>query len=233
MQPDISRLISKVHDAAVALDAWPEALKSLTDVIGVAGAAYIVQNKIAGRVEFVCFSGLSAALESKYIEHYAARDPYSPLLSARWRKLSDCIPDPLLRRSEWYNDFVLACGVRDIVGSRLIDTESHSVIVGIHQQIGRTFPEQTASVLKLVGRALRVATRRHTAHLSLKERALDGNTAKSQADGSRYFFHIRNGIEFPDETGSIFFSPNEAIQHALLVASELPTMRVGRGSQFE
>ena len=42
-------------------DAWPEALQSLSDAVGVAGAAYIAFNKITGRVDWACFSGLSGA----------------------------------------------------------------------------------------------------------------------------------------------------------------------------
>jgi hypothetical protein len=36
-------------------DAWPEALQSLSDAVGVAGAAYITFNKITGRVDWACF----------------------------------------------------------------------------------------------------------------------------------------------------------------------------------
>jgi hypothetical protein len=62
-------------------------------------------------------------------------------------KLSECLPDALLRRSEWYNDFVLACGVRDIVGTRLFETPSYRVIFGLHQQIGRALPHRAGSIL--------------------------------------------------------------------------------------
>jgi len=97
-------------------EAWPDALKTLTEAAGVAGAALIISNKSTGNVEEACFSGLSAEFKSDYVEHYAALDPYSPLLDGSWKKLSECIPDPILRSSERYNDFVLTCGVRDILG---------------------------------------------------------------------------------------------------------------------
>jgi hypothetical protein len=45
MPPEISRVIAKIHEAGLAHEAWPGALKSLTDALGVAGAAYIVSNK--------------------------------------------------------------------------------------------------------------------------------------------------------------------------------------------
>ena len=50
MRPDLSRLMSKLHDAGLAADAWPEALQSLSDAVGVAGAAYLQQDYRAGRL---------------------------------------------------------------------------------------------------------------------------------------------------------------------------------------
>ena len=67
MSVDVSRLIAKVHDAGLTPDAWPEALKALTDALGIAGAACIVFSKATGRVDWVRLAGLSAAFESKYI----------------------------------------------------------------------------------------------------------------------------------------------------------------------
>ena len=73
-------LVSKFHDAASSPEAWPEALKALTEAAGVAGAALIIANKRTGNVDEVYFSSLSAGFKPDYIRHYAALDPYSPLL---------------------------------------------------------------------------------------------------------------------------------------------------------
>jgi hypothetical protein len=167
MPSDTSRLVDKIHDAGLAPDAWPEALKSLTDASGVAGAACIVFNRRTEDVDWVCFSGLSAAFQSAYIDHYAPLDPFSPLLTEPlgWIKLSECLPEACLRKSEWYNDFVLACGVRDILGTGLLDTPSHSVIFGLHQQIGRSFSDKTALVLNNVAEPLASSALQHVEHL--------------------------------------------------------------------
>src|ERR1700688_3784703 len=111
-------LVSAFYDAAVSPEAWPQALSALTDAACDAGAAIIVFNKSTRMVDEVCFSGLSAGFKSDYVSHYAALDPFSPRLDGSWKKLSECLPEPLLRKSEWYNDFVMACGVRDIAGAR-------------------------------------------------------------------------------------------------------------------
>jgi hypothetical protein len=215
-------LVSKLHDAAVSPEAWPDALKALTDAIGVAGAALIISNKSTGKVDEVCFSGLSAEFKSDYLRHYAALDPYSPLLDESWKKLSDCLPDQLLRKSEWYNDFVLACGVRDILAARLVDGSGHSVILGIHQQIGQSFPDRVNSILALGDVPLRQATLRHIEHLSSsKAGLLDDPQIELPVGGNRFYFHIDNGRRYPDQTGTIFSTPDDAAAHAFVLAQEL------------
>src|SRR5258706_2196456 len=151
MQLAMSSLVSIFHDAAVSPEAWPDALKALTDAAGVAGAALIISNKRTKNVDEACFSGLSAGFKPDYVRHYAALDPYSPLLDWRWIKLSECLPDSTLRKSEWYNDFVLTCGIRDILGVRLVDTPNHFVIFGIHQPIGRNLSGKVEASVKHFG----------------------------------------------------------------------------------
>ena len=77
-------LLSTLNDAAMHWDAWPKMLRRLMDEAGVAGAALIVTNKTTGTVDEAVFCGLSAEFKSRYVEHYATLDPYSPLLDARW-----------------------------------------------------------------------------------------------------------------------------------------------------
>jgi hypothetical protein len=198
----MSSLVSTIHDAAVSREAWPRALATLTDAMGVAGAALIISNKRTRNVDAACFSDLSAGFTSDYVRQSAAVDLYSPLLDRSWKKLSECLPDRMLRKSEWYNDFVLSCGVRDILGARLVDTSSHRVIFGIHQQIGRTFSDKVDSLGDLVA-------------IPLKQAAQRGSV------GSRFYFHIVNGSRYPDETGSVFSRTGDAVAHAFVLAKEL------------
>ena len=83
----MSSVVSMIHDAVDSPEAWPDALKALTDAAEVAGAALIILNKSTGNVDEVCFSGLSAEFESDYLRYYAAVDPYSPLLDESWKTL--------------------------------------------------------------------------------------------------------------------------------------------------
>jgi hypothetical protein len=218
----MSSLASTIHDAAESPEAWPQALAALTDAAGVAGAALIISNKRTGNVEEAWFSGLSAGVKADYIRHYAALDPYSPLLDGSWIKLSECLPESMLRNSEWYNDFVLKCGVRDILGAQLLDTPSHRVIFGIHQQIGRSFSDRVDSVVNLADIPLKHAVRRQIERLASPIcDLLDEPQAELLAERSRFYFHVENGSRYPDETGSAFSTPDDATEHAVIIAREL------------
>jgi hypothetical protein len=218
----MSLLASTIHDAAASPEAWPQALAALTDAAGVAGAALIISNKRTGNVEEAWFSGLSAGFKSDYIRHYAALDPYSPLLDGSWIKLSECLPESMLRNSEWYNDFVLTCGVRDILGARLLDTPSHYVIFGIHQQIGRSFSDRVDSVVNLADIPLKHAAWRQIERLASSISDLfDEPQTELLAERSRFYFHVENGSRYPDETGSAFSTPEDATAHAVIIAREL------------
>ena len=164
MSRDLSPVLANIRDSERAAEAWPEALKSMTEALGAAGAACIVVNKNSNNPDWVCFSGLSERFRSDYVDHFAPLDPFLPHLNVagRWIKLSDCLPQSLLRQSEWYNDFVLACGVRDILGTRLIETPSHLVYVGVHQQIGRSLGADVEPAMKELTSPLRSAMLRQT-----------------------------------------------------------------------
>ena len=221
MSADIARVAARIRDAESAAEAWPEALRSLTDALGAAGAACIVANTKTVGVDWVCFSGLSEGFNSHYIEHYARIDPYLPLLNAnsRWIRLSECLAQSMLRRSEWYNEFVLSCGCSDMLGIRLAETPSHRVYVGIHQQIGRRFRADTETRLKELGTPLRSAMLRQVTRMF-------GATGRSPdrkvfACGTRYYFNVCNGGQYLDDTGEEFLTREEAVARASAIAAEL------------
>ena len=135
----LNRIVSQIHDAALEPRLWPAVLQSLTDATGAIGAAYIVRNTQTGRVDWANFSGPSTEFRSDYVTHFSALDPFPGLFEgneATWMRLSESLPAQALRQSGWYNDFVLKCGVGEIVGAQISNTGSHTVVFGIHEAIG-------------------------------------------------------------------------------------------------
>lgn len=116
---------------------WPAALRSLADMVDAIGAGYIVVDKRTGYVDWAHLCGPTEGQTAEFVHYYSRLDPYLPLLGAtpakHWLRLSECLPKQALRRHEWYNDFILKCGVRDLLGTRLVDSPSRTVVIGIHQ----------------------------------------------------------------------------------------------------
>jgi hypothetical protein len=222
----LARAGRALRDAEISPEAWPQALDSLMDALSLAGAACILFNNQTGKADWVCFSGLSAELETRYIDHYAALDPFSPLLKADpgWKQLLRALPRSALAKSEWYNDFVLGCGVRDMMGASLVNSPSHSCIFGLHQQIGRNSVSVDMAALDKLTPSLVSATlgqiRRLPTAAEIPSNETPGRIARV-AETTTYFFHICNGRRYTDESGQRFYSRDDAIAHAAQLALEL------------
>jgi hypothetical protein len=52
------------------------------------------------------------------------------------------------------------------------------------------------------------------------------------AQGSQFYFHVDNGNRYPDETGSVFSTADDATAHAIVVAQELAQDRSWHGSSI-
>src|ERR1700730_14412736 len=46
-----------------------------------------------------------------------------------------CLPQTVLRSDEWYNDYAVKAGIGDIIGTRLFDSPSCTVILSAHWDI--------------------------------------------------------------------------------------------------
>jgi hypothetical protein len=88
----------------------------------------------------------------------------------------------------------LACGVRDILGTRLIETPSHLVYVGVHQQIGRSLGADVEPVMKELTSPLRSAMLRQMERLFGSTQSKPN--PKVSARRIRYYFHGGNGGNF-------------------------------------
>jgi hypothetical protein len=217
----LRHIAGKLREAHSSSEAWPEALASLTDALDSAGAACILFDRKTRSVDWACFSGLSADLEARYVQHYGAVDPFTPVLNVMpgWTRLSQCFPAAALARDEWYNDFVLACGVRDIIGTRLIETRSHLAIFGLHQQIGRSFHDDVGPIVERLAPLLRAMALRQIARVSGQPIEVPRETIVPRR--TRYFFHVGRGRTYRDESGAEFATPEDAIAYASVVAEEL------------
>jgi DNA-binding CsgD family transcriptional regulator len=161
------RTISNIYDAALAPDLWPAALQSVMDEAGAVGAGYSLFNKRTERVEWLSQSGPLVGREADYFSHYHALDRYRPILevlpAGRWLWISECLPETVLRRDEWYNDYLLRAGIDEAVGVRLFESASHVVVFGVsHGNDRAPFTAAGTAALQELLEPLAKAARLHT-----------------------------------------------------------------------
>jgi DNA-binding CsgD family transcriptional regulator len=161
------RTISNIYDAALAPDLWPAALQSVMDEAGAVGAGYSLFNKRTERVEWLSQSGPLVGREADYFSHYHALDHYRPILevlpAGRWLWISECLPETVLRRDEWYNDYLLRAGIDEAVGVRLFESASHVVVFGVsHGNDRAPFTAAGTAALQELLEPLAKAARLHT-----------------------------------------------------------------------
>src|SRR6266446_5475880 len=161
------RTISNIYDAALAPDLWPAALQSVMDEAGAGGAGYSLFNKRTERVEWLSQSGPLVGREADYFSHYHALDRYRPILevlpAGRWLWISECLPETVLRRDEWYNDYLLRAGIDDALSARLCESASHVVVFGVsHGNDRAPFTAAGTAALQELLEPLAKAARLHT-----------------------------------------------------------------------
>ena len=198
MADPIGHVISKIHDAALDPRLWTNVLQAVTEVVGAIGAAYIVKNARTDRVEWANFLGPSAKYTRDYITRFAAQDHFIEHLTkseGTWMRLSEQLPTPELQRNEWYNDFVLKSGVRDIVATQISTTGSHRVIFGVYEGIGeKPLP---AADLKRLDQLLEPL--RRAAEVQLRLRELGWKSAVL----ARAFDQVSTGVIVVDAHGFV------------------------------
>ena len=144
--------ISGLREAALDPRAWPEVLRQISMALGVAGAAYIVRDSRSGRIDWASFTGPSAGFRPDYVAYYSSLDLFRDLLEKRGQRctrLTENLADSVLHRDEWYNDFILKSGVRDLVGAQLAKVGTRTAFFGIHEGVGqKTFGPTLQSGLK-------------------------------------------------------------------------------------
>lgn len=136
------RIAARIYEAAISPDAWPAALQSVAEASGATGASCRIWNRHTGQIEWVTMSsGFPAQVAADYLRHFAPLDLFAPLLAdnpcGRWLRLSECVAPEVLRRDEWYCDYVVRNGVVDISGNRLFEAGCRTFLFSIQDGIGR------------------------------------------------------------------------------------------------
>jgi DNA-binding CsgD family transcriptional regulator/PAS domain-containing protein len=214
----VTRLFDAVLDERLA----PDALEAVAGYAGASGATYFLVNKLTRQVSTITRWGSFTGNQADYLAHYGKIDPFRVIQEeaecGALARLSDRLPARVLSRDEWYNDYILRGGVRDVLGTKLHESASHMVIVGLHRAVGDTRPiPEDAEALQMLMAPLSSAARLHLGLISI---GFHSAIARGRLN------HLNAGVVFTDGSGRII-ETNQAGE-AILRRGDGLTMRSGQ-----
>jgi DNA-binding CsgD family transcriptional regulator len=194
----------------------PVALEKLAKYVGSAGAAYMLINKHTARVVSADWWGAFSGSRAEYLAHYGKIDPFRAFLEktadGSVYRLTESLPQRALRHDEWYNDFLLKGGVRDILGAKLHESPSRMIILGLHCAAGDFDPflpdmEALQQLMPVLGKAARL-------HVQLIDSGL--RSAITHGD----LKYPSDGVFFTDANGQVV-EMNPAAERVLCLGDGL------------
>jgi hypothetical protein len=217
-----SETVTRLFDAVLDERLAPDALRAVSNYVGASGAAYLLVHKLTGQVSTITYWGAFSGSQADYLTHYSKIDRFRVIQEAAgcgaFALLSDRLPARVLAHDEWYNDFVLKGGIRDVLGTKLHENKSHMVIVGLHRAIGdpRPIPDD-AVALRMIMAPMQNAARLHLGLISIGFRSA---ITRDRLD------HLTAGVIFTDGSGRII-ETNQAGEAILRLGDGL-TMHTGQ-----
>ena len=138
---DIDELISRLYEAALDEKAWQGAVELIARITDAHSASMLVVDRKTGKVISDCSSGIDMSIgetvagQQAYENYYAAldyrRQYASQLPAGAWFQCHERFPLEVIKHTEFFNEYVKPWDLRHLAGCRLIDTERHSVYVGL------------------------------------------------------------------------------------------------------
>jgi DNA-binding CsgD family transcriptional regulator len=216
-----SDTVASIFDAVLDERRTPAALKAAAEYVGASGATFLLVNKLTRQVSTMAWWGSFTGSRADYLAHYGDIDPFRMIQESTagesFARLSECLPQSVLRQDEWYNDFLLKGGVRDILGGKLHESRSHTVIVGFRRAVGDAHPlPRNGAALQLLMGPMRNAARLHTGLIGI---------GYSSPITRGTLGHVATGIVFTHGDGRIV-ETNHAGERILRIGDGL-TMRNG------
>jgi DNA-binding CsgD family transcriptional regulator len=216
------KTIASIFDAVVDERLAPAALQAVAEYVGAAGAGYLLVNKLTSQVSSVAKWGCSTGDIAAYLTHYSKIDPFRPMheaaASGSLSRLTERLPQSVLRHDEWYNDYLLKGGVSDILGTKLHESPAHLVLLGLYRAVGDPDPDPwNSEAVQALMPSLRNAA---SLHLGLIDIGYRSAIVSGRID------HLAAAVMFTDTDGRIV-ETNQAAERILRLGDGL-TIRNGQ-----
>jgi len=125
-QETIERICELLYEAAVVSETWPKALAALADATGAVNAHFAVWNSRENKSDFFASAHRDPGWETLYSTYYGAIAPCRHLLDDRpvgeWIASHHYFDQAFVRKSEYFNDFLLRIGGLYSVKGRVFET---------------------------------------------------------------------------------------------------------------
>jgi DNA-binding CsgD family transcriptional regulator/PAS domain-containing protein len=216
------RTLASILDAVLDERLAPAALEAVAGYVGAAGAAYLLVNKLTSQVSSVARWGCSTGDIAAYLTHYSKIDPFRQIheaaASGSLSRLTERLPQSVLRHDEWYNDYLLKGGVSDILGTKLHESPAHMIIVGLYRAVDDPDPDPwDLEAMQALLPSLRNAA---SLHLGLIDIGYRSAIVSGRID------HLAAAVMFTDTDGRIV-ETNQAAERILRLGDGL-TIRNGQ-----
>lgn len=217
-----SKTVGSIFDAVLDERQTPTALEAVANFVGGSSIVYLLVSKFTGRASTSVLWGSFTGNRADYLAHYSKIDPFLAILEegacGSLTVLSERLSQSRLSHDEWYNDFTLKGGTRDLLGSKLHESSSHIAIIGLHRAIGEVHSAaRQEEMLQRLMAPLRNAARLHVGLIDIGYRSAIGRGRIDQ---------LAAGAIFTDQHGRIV-ETNPAGERILRAGDGL-TMRDGR-----
>jgi DNA-binding CsgD family transcriptional regulator/PAS domain-containing protein len=219
---DYEKIVAHIFDAVLDEQLTPIALKAVAEYVGAAGAGCLLVNKLTRQVSSVAWWGCLTGSRTEYLAYYSKIDPFrvrqETAVCGTFLRLSECLPQNFLSHDEWYTDFVLKGGVRDILATKLYESPSHMAVIGLHQAVGdiHAAPRNMEALRSLVAPLTNAAR----LHVGLIDIGYQSPIVRGRLD------HVAAGVIFTDESGRIV-ETNQPAERILRLGDGL-TIRNGQ-----
>jgi DNA-binding CsgD family transcriptional regulator len=181
-EPDLDRVVALIYEAAMAPDQWPTALAALSVLIGAWTSHLFLWDGRENTMPFSATGGeIDPEMERLYGTYYGTIDPRRQL-TQRQRVGQPMVchhhfDQGYVAKSEFYSDFLIPFGGRFVMGTRLIDGENGTGVIGIHRSArqGPFEDSDLATMKRIVPHLMRaVQIQRKFALLRTREQTLEG-----------------------------------------------------------
>lgn len=223
--PSVDRfdeLVLRLYDAASETSLWQDLLADLADHLGAFGAQVLIWDHSSSALGFAAYTGYAPEAEVLYGAHYGGIDPRRLAVEARPAgRLSLCheqFDEDFVRRSEFYNDFLLPQGGRFLMSTKLAATDGVSAYLSFHRNVrqGCFEQEDARQAERLIPHATRAAgLMLHLSQLQTRSQQLEAALDR-----------VEWGIIVTDASGKVLLA--NAAADALLAAGDGLCMAKGR-----